>query len=100
METHPYLPSLHLPKTRGKARSAKERLAAELDRAKQKSFSQLGAYFGRFIPGHLLHPSEFGALSRRRLFSKENTFWSFFCQILDADGGCQEAVRKLPVMGT
>jgi len=97
MEIHPYLPGLHLPKTRGKARSAKERLAAELDRAKQKSFSQLGACFGRFIPGYLLRPSDSGALSRRRLFSKENTFWSFFCQVLDTDGGCKEVVRKLQV---
>jgi hypothetical protein len=29
------------------------------------------------------------------LFSKENTFWGFFSQILDADGGCQEVVRKV-----
>ncbi len=34
-------------------------------------------------------------MSRRRLFSKENTFWAFFSQILDADGGCKEVVRKL-----
>ena len=97
MNITPYLPGLHLPKTRGKARSAKEQLAAELDRAKQKSFSQLGACFGRFIPGYLLRPSDSGALSRRRLFSKENTFWSFFCQVLDTDGGCKEVVRKLQV---
>jgi len=29
------------------------------------------------------------------LFSKQNTFWAFFSQVLDADGGCQEVVRKL-----
>ncbi len=34
-------------------------------------------------------------MSRRTIFSKENTFWAFFGQILDADGGCQEVVRKL-----
>ena len=34
-------------------------------------------------------------MSRRRLFSKENTFWAFFGQVLDADGGCKEVVRKL-----
>jgi hypothetical protein len=27
------------------------------------------------------------------LFSKENTFWGFFSQILNADGGCSEVVR-------
>jgi hypothetical protein len=29
------------------------------------------------------------------LFTKANTFWAFFSQILDADGGCMEVVRKL-----
>ncbi|MCF6281866.1 MAG: hypothetical protein L3J28_06575 [Candidatus Polarisedimenticolaceae bacterium] len=27
--------------------------------------------------------------------AKKNTFWAFFSQILDADGGCQEVIRKL-----
>lgn len=36
-----------------------------------------------------------GDFSRRRIFSKENTFWAFFTQVLDADGGCQEVVRKV-----
>jgi hypothetical protein len=34
-------------------------------------------------------------MSRNRLFSKENTFWAFFSQVLDADGGCMEVIRKL-----
>jgi hypothetical protein len=29
------------------------------------------------------------------VFSKATTFWAFFSQVLDADGGCQEVVRKL-----
>jgi len=37
----------------------------------------------------------FSLMSRRRLFSKENTFWAFFSQMLDADGGCKEVIRKL-----
>ena len=28
-------------------------------------------------------------------FSKENTFWAFFSQVLGDDGGCQEVIRKL-----
>jgi len=95
MEKQPCIPGLRLPKARGKSRSESERLAVALEQAKKKSFGQLGECFGRFIPGHFLRPSESGALSRRRLFSKENTFWSFFSQVLDADGGCKEAVRKL-----
>lgn len=62
---------------------------------KQKSFVQLAECFHQFIPNHFLDPSKTGALSRRRFFSKENTFWAFFSQVLDNDGGCQEVVRKL-----
>ena len=32
------------------------------------------------------------------MFSKENTFWAFFSQILDSDGGCQEVVRKVQAL--
>lgn len=34
-------------------------------------------------------------MSRCRIYSKENTFWGFFSQVLDADGSCQEIVRKI-----
>ena len=50
--------------------------------------------FAHFIPGQALKPHQSGAQSRRRLFSKENTFWGFFSQILNADSGCSEVVRK------
>jgi len=86
---------LHLPRSRRKARSPQELLAAKMDQLKLKSFSQLGECFSRFIPDQFLHPAKSGALSRQRLFSKKNTFWAFFSQVLDADGGCKEAVRKL-----
>jgi hypothetical protein len=70
-------------------------LAEKMAELKQKSFSQLSECFGQCIPAHYLQPAQSGALSRRRLFSKENTFWAFLSQILDADGGCLEVVRKL-----
>jgi hypothetical protein len=95
MKTAPYLPGLHLPISRRKARSSQQILADEVEQLKLKSFSQLGECFSRFIPKKYLHPTESGALSRRRVFSKENIFWAFFSQVLDADGGCKEAVRKL-----
>lgn len=91
----PLFPGFHLQTLRRKPRSARQILAEQVEKLKQKSFSQLGECFGRFIPKHYLHPTESGALSRRRLFSKENTFWAFFSQVLDSDGGCQEVVRKL-----
>jgi len=89
-----FLP-LHLPKSRCKARSFQQVLAEEIQRLKQKSFSQLGECLGKFIPGSQLRPASSGALSRRRIYSKENTFWAFLSQALDADGGCKEVIRKL-----
>lgn len=90
-----YLPGFHLATLRRKPRSAQQIMAKKLADIRQKTFSQLGECFGQFIPKQLLHPTESGSLSRRRLYSKENTFWAFLSQVLDADGGCQEVVRKL-----
>ena len=90
-----YLPGFHLATLRRTPRSAQQIMAKKLADLKEKTFSQLGECFSPFIPKKYLHPAESGSLSRRRLFSKENTFWAFLSQVLDADGGCQEVVRKL-----
>jgi hypothetical protein len=88
-------PGFHLPTLRRKPRSAQQKLAEKLALLQQKSFKQIGELFDKFIPRALLQPEKEGAMSRRRLFSKENTFWAFFSQVLDADGGCKEVIRKL-----
>jgi len=88
-------PGFHLQTLRRTPRSASQKLSDEIAKLKQKSFSQLGECFRNFIPNQYLRPSESGALSRRRFFSKENTFWAFFSQVLGDDGGCQEVIRKL-----
>lgn len=93
--TTPLFPGFHLQTLRRKPRSASQKLSDEIAKLKQKSFSQLGECFRNFIPNQYLRPSESGVLSRRRLFSKENTFWAFFSQVLGDDGGCQEVIRKL-----
>lgn len=80
---------------RRKPRSARQKLAEEMDLLKRKSFKQIGEVFEKFIPQTVLKPAPGGAMSRRRLFSKETTFWAFFSQVLDADGGCKEVIRKL-----
>ena len=80
---------------RRKPRSEQQKLAEEMTLLKQKSFKQIGEVFEKFIPHSLLKPELDGAMSRRRLFSKENTFWAFFSQVVDADGGCKEVIRKL-----
>jgi hypothetical protein len=93
-----YLPGFHLQSLRRTPRSASQKLADEHKRLRQHSLSELSACFGQFIPHDIFHQSKSGAFSRRRLFSKENTFWAFFSQILDADGGCREVIRKVQAL--
>jgi hypothetical protein len=92
--TTPLLPGFHLQTLRRKPLSASQKLAAKQKRIRDKSISQLGESFGSFIPSSELDRASTGAFSRRRLFSKENTFWGFSSQILDADSGCKEVVSK------
>ncbi|MFK5950186.1 MAG: transposase domain-containing protein [Methylococcales bacterium] len=92
--TTPLFPGFHLQTLRKKPRSAQQILTDKVHQLKQKSFSQLSECLGTFIPEHFLQPAKSGEHSRQRLFSKHNTFWAFFSQILDADGGCKEVVRK------
>ena len=89
-----YLPGFHLATLRRTPRSACQKLTEEMARIRRHTISQLGESFTRFIPKQFLHPEKSGKLSRRRLFSKENIFWGFFSQILDAESGCAEVVRK------
>jgi len=93
--TTPMFPGFHLQTLRRKPRSAQQKLAEKIVLLRQKSFKQIGEVFEKFIPSALLKPEQTGAMSRRRIFSKENTFWAFLSQILDADGGCKEVIRKL-----
>jgi hypothetical protein len=88
-------PGFHLQTLRRKPRSAQQKLAEKMALLQQKSFKQIGEVFEKFIPRTLLKPESSGVMSRRRLFSKENTFWAFFSQVLDADGGCKEVIHKL-----
>ena len=89
-----FLPGFHLATLRRRPRSASQRLADQLTKLRQNSISQLAQCFTGFIPAQLLQPQQSGAQSRQRIFSKENTFWGFFSQILNADGGCSEVVRQ------
>ncbi len=91
----PFLAGFHI-KTLGKKRdSAAQKMAVKIAQLKQKSVSQLAEYFRGFIPQQQLQPSAKKDHSRRRIFSKENTFWAFFSQVINADGGCKEVVRKM-----
>ena len=89
------LPGFYLPLRGRKPRPTQQVLADKIASFKRKSFKQIGEVFGRFIPGDHLKPEPTGVMSRKTIFSKENTFWAFLGQVLDADGGCKEVVRKL-----
>ena len=88
-------PGFHLSTLRREPRSGARRLADEQLSLKQKSFDQLKACFGKNTPEDRLKASPSGSLSHNRIFSKANVFWAFLSQVLDADGGCREVLRKL-----
>ena len=94
-KTTPIFPGFHLQTLRRKPLSAQRKLALQTQAARSKSLAQLKGCLSRFIPERLLRSNESGSHSRNRIFNKENTFWAFFLQVLDADGGCAEIVRKL-----
>ncbi|MDF7824420.1 IS4 family transposase [Pontiellaceae bacterium B12227] len=93
--TTPYFDGFHIQTLNRKRRSIEKQMEDQLVMLRQKSLSQLSEYFGRFIPSTFLQPSDNRAHSRRRVFSKSNTFWGFFSQVLSADGGCKEVVLKM-----
>lgn len=90
-----FLPGFHLQTLRRRPRSTRQKWADERARIKAHSLYHLGTRFERLIPSKDLAQHQSGGFSRRRLFSRENTFWAFFSQVLDADGGCREVVRKI-----
>ena len=59
------------------------------------SLSQLRKAFGSYIPQALLARTPSGDNSRRRIFSLDVVFWSFFDQVQTPNGACREAVRKV-----
>lgn len=91
----PFFDGFHIQTLSRKRLSPAQEMRREMALLREKSFSQLAECFRGFIPEKLLHPSASKAHSRRRVFSKENTFWAFFSQVIDADGGCKEVVRKI-----
>lgn len=98
--TIPLFPGFHLQTLRRTPSSARQQLLDEIAKIKQKTFSGLTKYLSHVVPIHHLTMPGSGPMSRRRIYSKENTFWAFFSQVLDADGGCQEVVRKLQAVAS
>jgi hypothetical protein len=70
----PMLPGFYLPRRGRKPRSTQQVFADKITSLQQKTFKQMGEIFGCFIPGDYLKPESSGVMSRRTIFSKENTF--------------------------
>lgn len=98
--TTPLFPGFHLRTLRRTPRSPRQKLLDEKAKIKQKTFSELAQYLSHVVPIQYLKKARSGLMSRQRIYSKENTFWAFFNQVLDADGGCQEVVRKLQTIAS
>lgn len=91
----PFLPHLSGLLFGRPPRSHQTRMRAELASLQQASIGQLTGLFSKHIPAKVLAPAKNGKGSRRRLFSRYTTFWTFFAQVLTVDGSCREALRKL-----
>lgn len=63
--------------------------------AECSSLCQLRKVFGPYIAQGLLGTKSSGDNSRRRIFSLDVTFWSFFDQVQTPGCSCREAVRKV-----
>ena len=82
----PIFAGFHI-KTLGKKRlGTSQKMVGKLVKLKEKDLSQLAECFRSFIPDKKLQASDSKAHSRQRIFSKRNTFWAFFSQVIDADG--------------
>ncbi len=78
-----------------KRRSRKQILEETHRKLMAASFLQWHRMLAGFLPESLLAQNAAGDHSRRRFFTKANTFFAFLGQVLHDDGGCQDTVHRL-----
>ncbi|WFB37178.1 transposase [Kiritimatiellota bacterium B12222] len=89
--TTPLFPDFHLATLRRKPRSAQQILKQEQKKRAIKTFDHLQYLLKDFLP-----KDPFDNVSgRSRLFTKQNTFYTFLHQCWSEDGSCQEALSRL-----
>ena len=93
--TTPFFPGFHISTLSRKRRSQQQILKENQGRLRRGSFHQLGRLLRGFLPDSLLATNESGENSRQRIFTKANTFFAFFGQILNEDKSCQGAVHRI-----
>jgi hypothetical protein len=93
--TTPFSPGFHIETLSRKRRSQQQILKENRDELRQETFHQLGRMLKGFLPDSLLESNVSGENSRKRIFTKANTFFAFFGQILNEDKSCQGAVHRV-----
>ena len=86
--TTPLLPDFHLQTLRRKPRSAQQILKDHEEEMNRKRFDHPGKMLSGFLPTELFSTEG----QRKRIFTKENTFYVFLQQVWSPDGSCQEAL--------
>lgn len=93
--TTPYFPGFHPQTLSRKRRSQQQILKENQERMRRGSFQQIGRMLAGFLPDSLLKTNQSGENSRERIFTKANTFFAFFGQILNEDKSCQGVVHRI-----
>lgn len=91
----PFLPLLSGQLFGRPPRRAQQELHEQAEQIREASLGKLSGLFGQYIHEPLLEPAENGAGSRERIFGTRTTFWAFLAQVLNPQGSCREALRKL-----
>ena len=96
----PLFPDFHMRTLSRKRRSRQQILVESHRKLMESSFLQWFRILDGFLPGSILRQNESECFSRKRFFTKANTFLAFLGQVLHDDGSCQDTVHRLREQGT
>jgi len=86
-------PDFNIKTLRRKPRSTVEKVRDQQQILLDHQLTGVSHLLSRYIPQSLFDKHD-NTKTRRRLFSRENTFWGFFLQILQANSSCQSIVHQ------
>ena len=91
----PFFPGL-AQATLGRARrTVQEQIRANARAFEKSKLLEFSGLFSPWVPEELLQSTESGAHSRKRVYSLNNTFWSFLYQVFLPGISCREVVKKI-----
>ena len=86
-------PDFNIKTLRRKPRTTVEKIRDQQQQLLDHQLTGVSHLLSRYIPQSLFDKHD-NTKTRRRLFSRENTFWGFFLQTLQADSSCQSIVHQ------